>query len=409
VLTTVQLKYSEPDVKAYKYKLKPSAKIISIFESWLGICCELYNAGLQERRDAWKKSKKSVKYTEQANGLPKIKKARCDVARVNAQVLQNVLKRVESAFDAFFGRIKKGKKKAGYPRFRSLSRYASFTFPQAKGAFKIIGNRLHLSKIGSVKLHLSRPVAGTLKTCQIKREADGWYAIIVVEEAPIEALASNNSSVGIDVGLEHFATLSTGETIPNPKYLRASERKLKTAQRALSRKKRGSKRRKKSRTLLATRHLKVKRQRLDFHHKEARQLVEKFDTLVVEDLNIAGLVKNHHLAKSISDAGWNQFILILTSKAANAGREVIAVDPSFTSQDCSKCGNRVRKGLGIREHRCIACGFVAHRDHNAAINIKNKAGSPPSGMGTVAFPCELRTYQPAELESPSTSRFAIGG
>jgi putative transposase len=363
----------------------------------------LYNAALQERRDAWKKSKKSVKYEEQANGLPEIKKVRYDVARVNAQVLQNVLMRVDSAFDAFFGRIQKGKKKAGYPRFRSSFRYSSFTFPQAKGAFKIIGNRLHLSKIGSVKLHLSRLVEGKMKTCQIKREADGWYAIIVVEEPTPTALSSTNQTVGIDVGIENFATLSTGETVANPKYLRASERQLKTSQRAVARKKRGGKSRKKSRQLLAKQHLKVKRQRLDFHHKEARKLVEKFDTVVVEDLNIAGLVKNYHLAKSISDAGWNQFILILTSKAANAGRQVIEVNPSFTSQDCSECGNRVRKGLGVREHRCIACGFVTHRDHNAAINIKNKAGSPPSGMGTVAFPWELRTYQPAELGSPSIS------
>jgi putative transposase len=395
-------------VKAYKYKLQPSAKFIAIFESWLGICCELYNAALQERRDAWRQAKKSIKYQEQQNTLPEIKETRRDVSRVHSQVLQNVLRRVESAFDGFFGRIKKGKKKAGYPRFRSRHRYASFTYPQSDG-FEILGGRLHLSKIGSVKIHLSRPIVGTMKTCQIKREADGWYAIIVVEAMPHDALAMTNKTAGIDVGLENFATLSNGEKIANPKYLRASERKLKTSQRAVSRKKRSGKNRQKSRQLLAKKHLKIKRQRLDFHHKEAQKLVATFDTLVVEDLNIAGMMKNHHLAKSISDAGWNQFILILTSKAENAGRKVIVVDPAFTSQDCSQCRNRVRKGLAEREHRCIACGFVAHRDHNSAINIENKAGSPPSGMGAVALPCELKIYQPAELESPSISCLTIGG
>jgi putative transposase len=387
-------------MKAYKYKLRPSARVVVIFEAWLAICCELYNAAVQERRDAYRIAGKSVGFAEQCAELPAMKVERPDVARVHSHVLQNVLKRVALTFENYFRRIKQGQK-PGYPRFRSRFRYGSFTFPQARAKFRLEGNRLHLSKIGKVKVHLSRPIEGVIKTCTIKREADGWYAIFVVEEPEVKALPTSVESVGIDLGIENFATLSTGEVIENPQYLRAAERRLKTAQRKVSRCKRGSLRRKKAVRLLARQHLKVKRQRADFHHKTARRLVNEFGVIVVEDLNIKGMVKNHHLAKSITDAGWNRFISVLESKAQKVGRNLIKVNPSFTSQDCSACGERVKKTLTMREHRCIACGLVLHRDHNAALNIKGRA--VPSGMGADALPRELKTSQPTELESPSGS------
>jgi putative transposase len=386
-------------MKSYKYKLRPSARIIAIFEAWLAICCELYNAALQERRDAYRIAGKSVGYCEQSAQLPGVKVEREDVARVHSQVLQNVLKRVAFAFDHFFRRVKQG-----YPRFRSRFRYDSFTFPQAKGAFRLEGSRLWLSKIGKVKVHLSRPVEGRIKTCTIKREADGWYAILTVEEPTPVALPATGKSVGVDVGVESFATLSTGETIENPHYLREAERELKTVQRCVSRRKRGSQRRRKAVHRLKRLHLKVKRQRADFHHKTARRLVREFDTIAVEELNISGLVKNRHLAKSISDAGWGQFIVTLTRKAGETGRVVVRVNPSYTSQDCSRCGARVRKSLAVRVHSCDACGLILHRDHNAALNIEQKAGARPSGMGAVALPEEPRTYPPTERESPSKPR-----
>ncbi|MCG3144886.1 MAG: IS200/IS605 family transposase ISMma22 [Gammaproteobacteria bacterium] len=358
-------------MRAYKYKLRPSAKVIAIFEAWLSICCELYNAAFQERRDAYRIAGKSVGFVEQCAELPEMKAERPDAARVHSQVLQNVLKRVARAFDDFFRRVKKGQK-PGYPRFRSHLRYDSFTFPQAKSTFRLEGNRLHLSKIGKVKVHLSRPIEGKIKTCTIKREADGWYAIFAVEEPAAKPLPAPGESVGIDLGIENFATLSTGEVIENPQHLRAAERRLKTAHRKVSRRKRAGQRRKKAVRLLAMQHLKVKRQRADFHHKTARRLVNEFRVIVVEDLRIKGMIKNHHLAKSIGDAGWNQFIMILDSKAGETGRELIKVNPAFTSQDCSACGERVRKTLTMREHRCVACGLVMHRDHNAAANIERR-------------------------------------
>jgi putative transposase len=283
--------------------------------------------------------------------------------------LQATLRRLQRSFENFFGRVKRGEK-AGFPRFKSRSRYDSFTYPQA--GFKLDGDKLHLSKIGSVRLHLSRPIEGKIKTCTIKREVLGWFVIFAVEENQCRYIPKTGVSVGIDVGLENFATLSTGETIPNPQFLRRAERKLKTAQRSVSRKKRGSNRRKKAVRLLALRHLKVKRQRLDFLHKTSLELIRRFDEIAVEDLNIKGMVKNHHLAKSVSDAGWGLFIQTLDGKAENAGRRVWKVPAHHTSQDCSGCGARAHKSLAMREHQCPQCGLVLHRDHNAAINISQR-------------------------------------
>ncbi|MET0466889.1 MAG: transposase [Chitinophagaceae bacterium] len=360
-------------MKAYKYKLKVSRRVVERFEQTLSVCCELYNAALQERRDAWRVSRKSVSYYDQQNQMPEIKPLRSDVAAVFSQVLYDPLLRIDKAFKGFFRRVKVGQK-AGYPRFKSVKRYNSFTYPQ-KG-YILEGSKLHLSKIGSVRVRLSRPIEGKIKTCTVKREADGWYVIFTVEENQCRYYPKTGETVGVDVGIENFATLSTGEAIANPQYLRQAERELKTAQRRVSRRKRGSNRRRKAVQLLAKKYLKVTRQRQDFFHKLSLRLVREYDSVAFEDLNIAGLLKNHHLAKSISDAAWGTFISIHEGKAESAGRRVVRVPAAFTSQDCSSCGQRVRKSLTVREHRCIACGLVLHRDHNAALNIQARGVSP---------------------------------
>ena len=390
-------------MKAYKYKLKPSAKIIAIFESWLTILCELYNAALQERRDAYKINHLSIDYPAQAKQLPEIKAERGDLARIHSQVAQNVLKRVAFAFDNFFRRVKEGQR-SGYPRFRSRSRYNSFTYSQS--GFSLKSNKLHLSKIGKVKIHLSRPIEGEIKTCTIKREADGWYAIFAVENSKKEVAPAPKESVGVDVGIESFATLSDDEAAPieNPQYFRRAEGDLKRAGRQVSRWVKGSKRRKKAVRLLAKKHLKVKRQRRDFHFKEARKLVSQYQSIKVEDLNIKVMVKNHHLAKSISDAGWGQFIMIVVFKAEEAGRTVIKVNPSYTSQDCSSCGQRNQIRLATRIYRCSRCDLVIHRDCNGAKRIEQKGRAVPSGSRRGVACGEPRTYQAADLESPAITR-----
>jgi putative transposase len=350
--------------------MKPSKRFEQSLSDSLDVCRELYNAALQERRDAYKTQGKSINYHDQRAQLPEIKELRADVAALYSQITQDVLRRVSRTYDAFFQRCLKGQK-PGFPRFKAKHRYNSFTYPQS--GFRLDGNKLTLSKIGSCRLRLSREIEGRIKTCTLKRQADGWFVIFAVEETQSRFIPRTGDSVGIDVGIENFATLSTGEQIENPKYLRKSEHLLKTAQRKASKKKlRGSNRRK-AVVILARKHLKIANQRKDFFHKLSLQLVREFDEIAVEDLNIAGLLKNHHLAKSISDAAWNTFLSTLTAKAESAGRRVWKVPAAFTSQDCSACGMRVKKSLATREHRCIGCGLVLHRDHNAAINILARA------------------------------------
>lgn len=379
-------------VKAYKYKLKTNARFVARCSATLDICRELYNAALQERRDAYRTNGLSINYHAQAVQLPQIKQVREDVSELHSQVLQDTLRRVEKTFDAFFRRCRE-RETPGYPRFKPASRYDSFTYPQS--GFRLEGDKLHLSKIGSCRVRLSRPIEGTIKTCTIKRDVDGWYVVFAVEENQCRFFPLTGETVGIDVGIENFATLSTGEAVENPEFLRESEAELKTAQRKVSRRKKGSKRRGKAVKLLGKKHQKIGRRRADFHHKMALKVVREFDAIAVEELNIKGMVKNHHLAKSISDAGWSQFILILTSKAESAGRVVIKVNPSYTSQDCSRCSHRNRITLATRIYRCSRCGLVIHRDRNGALNVKGRAGL--SGMVLDGESCEPRisTYNAA--------------
>jgi putative transposase len=186
---------------------------------------------------------------------------------------------------------------------------------------------------------------------------------------PVQPLPAIGQETGIDLGIEAFATLSNGTRIFSPGWYRRAERALKTAQRRVSRRKKGSNRRRKAVTLLAKAHQRVHRQRQDFHQKTALALVRENETIYHEDLQTANLLKNHHLAKSISDAGWSAFLSFLSFKAACAGRRVIAVNPAFTSQICSGCGVVVHKGLSVRWRLCPDCGTSLHRDHNAALNI----------------------------------------
>ncbi len=392
-------------MKAYKYKLKPSAKIVAIFEIWLRLLCELYNAAIQERRDAHRRCGVSIGKKEQSAQLPDIKKDRPDVARIYSQVLQETLNRVSLAFQHFFRRVKEKKEKAGFPRFRSHRRYDSFTYPQS--GFKLDQKRkkLHLSKIGSVKVHLSRPIEGVIKTCTIKREADGWYVVFAVEEAAHKITVAPDQTLGIDVGIKVFASLSTGEQIDNPQFLRHGEVELKKAQRRVSRRVKRSNRRKKAVKLLAKKHQQVRRQRRDFHFKEAKKLVVRFRVIKFEDIQIKNMVRNHHLAKSISDAGWRQFISIVAHKAEEAGGRVEEVKAAGTSTKCSRCGQHRKMPLHIRTYRCGACGLIIDRDHNAAINIKERKGRTVlSSRRSVATVEEARTYRATDPESPTIKR-----
>lgn len=359
-------------IKTFVYKLRPTRSQEAAMAETLETCRRLYNRALGERKDAYEQEQRSVCFAEQCASLPLAKKESPFLPRVHSQVLQDVLHRLDHAFAAFFRRVKAGEK-PGYPRFRGAGWYDSFTYRQYGNGAKFDGNRLVLSKIGSIKFCKDRPLEGKPKTCTIIRKANGWFAHITCEVEP-EPLPKTGETVGVDLGIESFATLSTGEQIANPRHYRTAERRLKTAQRRLSRRQKGSNGRRKARQLLAKAHLKVGRTRRDFCHKVAHDLVTRFDHIVVEDLNIRGMVKNHPLAKSILDAGWGTFVTILSAKAESAAKTVEKVNPAYTSQACSGCGERIQKKLSQRWHSCPYCGLEMHRDLNAALNIQRKGG-----------------------------------
>lgn len=335
-----------------------------------------YNAALQERRDGHKAGVKVTRWTQQKMIAVVKNDPECsEYAGIHTHLLEDMVTRVDRALSGFFDRLKSGAA-PGYPRFKGRDRFDSFLFRDAgagRGASIVAGGaRVRLHGIGNVKMKAHRSMEGVLKTIGVTRDKCGhWYALITREVAA-KPLPATGASVGIDVGLTTFAALSDGTMVANPRPVRASRIRVERASRVLSRRKRGSKRRRKARVLLAKAHAHVANVRRDFHHKTARAIVQKYDRIAIEDLNVKGLAGGM-LAKSVHDAGWAQFASFLTSKAEDAGREVVRVDPSGTSQECSGCGEVVRKDLSVRVHDCPHCGLRVDRDVNAAINIHGRA------------------------------------
>jgi putative transposase len=366
--------------KAFQYRLYPTPEQECLFLDTLETLRHLYNGALAERIDAYQHENRTIGYLEQQNRLPALKETAEPLRNCYSQVAQDCLKRLDLAYQNFFRRVKLGLEKPGFPRFKGVGRYRSFTYPCYGSAAKIEGNLLHLSKIGDIPVRLHRPLEGTPKTCTISRKADGWYCSIAceVEPAPLE---KTGKDVGIDVGIENFATFSDDNPdIPNPRLLKKAQAKLRKAQRRLERRSKRDKNRKptshqsrrraKAKVLLAKAHQTVQRARLDFHHKVVHALVRQFDTLYVENLNIQNMLKNHPLARAISDVGWGQFFCVLKSQAESAAKHVVEVCPRNTSQNCSCCGEYVPKALSVRTHSCPFCGLVLHRDKNSAEYIR---------------------------------------
>jgi putative transposase len=362
-------------LKAFKYKLNPTKPQQEKLTWTLYRCRDLYNAALEERITAYQKCGTSINYHMQAVSLPEVKEVRPEYNDVHSQVLQDVLKRLDKAYQAFFRRVKIGDK-AGFPRFQGRNRFDSFCYPQYKTAPK--DKHVYLPKIGNVRLRLSREVQGKVKTCTVKREADGWYVVFVCE-VETNPLPATGNTIGIDLGLTDIVATSDGELIAAPKYLSKAQKALAKAQRRLARRKRGSKSRKEASVRVAKLHQKVARQRADFLHKLSTRLVKKNDVIVYEDLNLKGLASGM-LAKSFQDVAIGMFTFMLTYKAEYAGREAVKVNPNYTSQDCSVCGHREKHPLWVRSFTCTGCGTFHHRDTNAAKNIEQKwAGSLPLG------------------------------
>jgi putative transposase len=356
-------------VKAYKYRIYPNKKTKKEIDKTIWLCRTLYNAALNERIDEFKLNGKNINYQAQSAGLPFLKEHNDFMANVYSQVLQNVLKRVDTAYQNFFRRVKQGIEKPGFPRFQGVSRYNSFTYPQ--GGFSMTNNWLSLSKIGKTRVFAHRPLEGKVKTCTIIRK-NGKYYVCFSCEVESQELPLTGQAVGIDMGIKVFCATSDGELIESPKTYRKAEKSLKRSQRSVSRKKKGSKRRRKAVLVLAKKHEHVANQRKDIAYKTAHSIFQQYDLIAHEDLNIKGMVKNHRLAKSISDAGWGIFFNILKSKAKQTlGKQVIAVDPRYTSQTCSHCGHVSAENRKDQAHfKCVSCGFDLNADVNAALNIK---------------------------------------
>jgi putative transposase len=351
--------------RTYRYRLFPTVAQAAILDRQLAICCELYNAALQERRDCYRATGKSIAFPAQSSQLPGIKADCPDVGEVFSQVLQDVLHRVDKTFRAFYGRVRRGEKKVGFPRWRSRRRYDSLTYPQM--GFALEDRHVNVSKIGRLKVKVHRPVQGRIKTLSLKREVGKWYALFSCEVAPVP-MPPSDEAVGIDVGLTAFVTCSDGTEIANPRHQRYAQRKLRVAQRRVARRKMGGNGRRKAVTLLQKAHARVKNQRADFHHKAARALVDRYGLIAIEDLNVKGLAASI-LARSVHDAGWASFLAKLDYKAESAGRRVVRVNPAGTTQRCSACSTHVPKTLTQRWHDCPACGLSLSRDENAAREI----------------------------------------
>jgi IS605 OrfB family transposase len=342
--------------------------------------------------------------------LPEIKQLREEYQDIHSQVQQDVLKRLDKAFDAFFRRVRNGET-PGYPRFKSSDRYDSFTYPQ--GGYEIIGNRLRLSKIGHLKIKVHRKMQGMIKTCTIKREGEQWYAVFVCEyeHDPSMTFHPSEEAIGIDLGVKSFAVLSNGSQIANPRFYRLTEERIKEAHRKIHRRKKGSHRRHRAKKELARLYRKGGNRRRDFLHQESHHLVKQYGTLVFEDLQIDhltarpapkqdeetgqylpnGAAAKSGLNKSILDAGWGAFVALCRHKAEEAGGKVVHVSPRNTSQACSGCGRLVKKDLSVRTHRCPHCGLVLDRDENAAKNILARSQEPPGAGSAPHKPVRVRS------------------
>jgi putative transposase len=351
----------------FKYALYPTKRQQTLLSNTLEECRWLYNHFLEERKNSWEQKKKGINYHTQSVSIVKLKQNRQSLSNVYSQVLQNVAVRIDLAFKAFFRRVKAGER-PGYPRFRGKGWYDSITYPQT--GFKIENNRLNLSKIGTIKIKIHRPLDGTVKNCTIRRQAGKWYVCFVCKTEP-KPLKKSKKSIGIDVGINSFATLSNGEKIDNPCFFKTDQKALAKAQRKLSKQKKDSPERKKTKKVVSRIHERITNRRNNFCHQESRKIVNRFGIICIEDLSINKMKENNFrsINRNIDDVAWGQFAQYLSYKAESADRRLIRVNPAFTSQDCSGCGYRQVKKLSDYVHHCPNCNLTLDRDLNASINI----------------------------------------
>ena len=354
-------------IQAYKYRLYPSKAQQDLLAQTLETCRRWNNICLAERKEAYENEKRSIGKFEQLRKVREQKHSNPYAARVHSHILQIVVQDLDKAFQAFFRRVKAGEK-AGHPRFKGRNRFDGFGLKEYGNGFKLEGRRLRLSGAGRLRVRWHRPMEGEIKTVRIRRQAGKWYACFACE-VQAHPLEPTGQSVGIDVGVHHLLATSAAEVVDNPRWYRNAQAKLRILQRRVSRRKIGGSNRKKAVLALQRQHEHIANRRKDFLNKLAHSLIARYDCIALEDLQITGMVRNRHLSKSILDAGWGTLKQRLADKAVEAGRQVMLVNPSYTSKTCSSCGELFESlSLADRWIEC-ACGLSIDGDVNAAVNI----------------------------------------
>lgn len=367
-------------LKSYKYKLKPSEEQIVLLNKHFGSIRFAYNYFLNERKREYETNKQSLNYYDNAKSLTELKKQEEHVwlNEINSQSLQNSLKNLDDAYNGFF------KKRTGFPKFKSKHTKNSFKIPQF---VKLEKGKLKIPKFKEpIDLILSRSFTGIIKQCTISKTPRNEYFVSILVETEHSVVPKTGKTVGIDLGIKDFVITSEGYKYKNNRYTKTYTKKLKERQQHLSRKTKGSNRYQNQKLKVATIHKKITNSRLDNLHKVSTELIKKYDVIVLEDLNIKGMIKNHKLSKHIADASWSKFIELLTYKAEWNDKKIVQIDRFFpSSKTCNCCGyiNQNLK-LDMREWTCPSCNTKLDRDLNASINIL-KEGYKQISAGTVDY------------------------
>ena len=355
-------------IKSYKYRIYPNKQQVTLLNKTLDHHCMLYNLFLEERIGAYQVFRKSISGIKQSYQIKEIREDIPSLKAFSYSSMQQTVRKLDKAFNAFFSRVKSGQT-PGFPRFKPRKRFNSFAsvFGDGSGIKK---DKLYIQGVGNIKVkwHRALPESSVVKQIVIKQQNNKWYATFQIDDKSTPAARTDYNPIGIDLGIESFAVLSDGASIENHRYFVKSEKKLRRLNRALARKTIGSHRWKQVKHQIQLLHEKVANQRQDFLHKTSRSLCNQYSLIAMEDLKITDM-KNDYLNKSIADVGWGYFRLMLEYKSIETGTALVKVNPAYTSQDCSGCGNRVIKSLNQRTHFCESCGLELDRDHNAALNI----------------------------------------
>jgi putative transposase len=385
----------------YKYRLVPNDEQRAKLAAHFGCVRFVYNRFLAQRKDLYLQSKEGTNYNKQAGELTELKKELTWLKDTNSQSLQHSLKCLQAAYNNFFA------KRAKFPRFKSRKDKQSFTVPQH---VEVKDGRLHFPKFKEgIKLRLHRRLEGEIKHATIYRNSAGQYFACILVEKDIQPLPTRNTEVGIDLGISALATCSNGEVFENIRPHRGLQRRLRLLQKAVSRKEKGSKNREKARRRLAKCHQKVADIRNDHLHKVSRSIVDENQVIVLESLNVRGMMANRCLAKSIADVSLSELVRQIGYKAQWAGRTFLQIDRWFpSSKTCSGCGFIVDKlPLDIREWDCPKCGEVHYRDYNASVNILREGKRT---VGTTGIACGLgvRPLATKVAEVETGSRYPLG-